>query len=298
MSNEKILEIKNLKQYFKLNKNKVIKALDDISLELYKGEVLGLVGESGCGKSTLGKSIVGINKITDGEIIYEGINISRNRKLQRKLVSNSIQFIFQDSTSSLNSRMTIGEIIAEPLKIKKVYKNKTERNEKVYEMMQLVGLDKNFIDKYPYDFSGGQRQRVAIARALSTNPKFIIADEPIASLDVSMQAQIINLFKLLKNKGKLTCLFISHDLSTIRYISDRIAVIYRGRIVEIAETEKLYNNPIHPYTKSLIESILSPTLKTNDLELINVTKYKEQKYLEGKMKWNEVEKGHFVYGEY
>lgn len=298
MSNEKILEIKNLKQYFKLNKNKVIKALDDISLELYKGEVLGLVGESGCGKSTLGKSIVGINKITDGEIIYEGINISRNRKLQRKLVSNSIQFIFQDSTSSLNSRMTIGEIIAEPLNIKKVYKNKTERNEKVYEMMQLVGLDKNFIDKYPYDFSGGQRQRVAIARALSTNPKFIIADEPIASLDVSMQAQIINLFKLLKNKGKLTCLFISHDLSTIRYISDRIAVIYRGRIVEIAETEKLYNNPIHPYTKSLIESILSPTLKTNDLELINVTKYKEQKYLEGKMKWNEVEKGHFVYGEY
>ncbi|MEN8076519.1 ABC transporter ATP-binding protein [Clostridioides difficile] len=298
MSNEKILEIKNLKQYFKLNKNKVIKALDDISLEIYKGEVLGLVGESGCGKSTLGKSIVGINKITDGEIIYDGINISRNRKLQRELVSNSIQFIFQDSTSSLNSRMTIGEIIAEPLKIKKVYKNKTERNEKVYEMMQLVGLDKNFIDKYPYDFSGGQRQRVAIARALSTNPKFIIADEPIASLDVSMQAQIINLFKLLKNKGKLTCLFISHDLSTIRYISDRIAVIYRGRIVELAETEKLYNNPIHPYTKSLIESILLPTLKSNDLEVINVTQYKERKYLEDKMKWKEVEKGHFVYGEY
>ena len=298
MSNEKILEIKNLKQYFKLNKNKVIKALDDISLEIYKGEVLGLVGESGCGKSTLGKSIVGINKITDGEIIYDGINISRNRKLQRELVSNSIQFIFQDSTSSLNSRMTIGEIIAEPLKIKKVYKNKTERNEKVYEMMQLVGLDKNFIDKYPYDFSGGQRQRVAIARALSTNPKFIIADEPIASLDVSMQAQIINLFKLLKNKGELTCLFISHDLSTIRYISDRIAVIYRGRIVELAETEKLYNNPIHPYTKSLIESILLPTLKSNDLEVIKVTKYKEREYLEDKMKWKEVEKGHFVYGEY
>lgn len=298
MSNEKILEIKNLKQYFKLNKNKVIKALDDISLEIYKGEVLGLVGESGCGKSTLGKSIVGINKITDGEIIYDGINISRNRKLQRELVSNSIQFIFQDSTSSLNSRMTIGEIIAEPLKIKKVYKNKTERNEKVYEMMQLVGLDKNFIDKYPYDFSGGQRQRVAIARALSTNPKFIIADEPIASLDVSMQAQIINLFKLLKNKGKLTCLFISHDLSTIRYISDRIAVIYRGRIVELAETEKLYNNPIHPYTKSLIESILLPTLKSNDLEVIKVTKYKEREYLEDKMKWKEGEKGHFVYGEY
>lgn len=296
MKKEKILEIKNLKQYFKLNKNKVIKALDGISLDVYKGEVLGLVGESGCGKSTLGKSIVGINKITDGEIIYDGVNITKNNKLRRELISNSVQFIFQDSTSSLNSRMTIGEIISEPLKIKKIYKNKSEENEKVYEMMKLVGLNKEFIDKYPYDFSGGQRQRVAIARALSVKPKFIIADEPIASLDVSMQAQIINLFKMLKNNGELTCLFISHDLSMIRYISDRIAVIYKGKIVELAETEELCNNPIHPYTKSLLEAILVPTLKSNDLERVSDYKYEDKEYLGKKMKWKEVKKGHFVYG--
>ena len=249
MENKNILEIKNLKQYFRLNKNKIIKAIDDISIEIREGEVLGLVGESGCGKSTLGKSIVGINKITDGKIIYKGINISSNRKLQKRIVSDNIQFIFQDSTSSLNSRMKIGEIIAEPLNIKKIYKDKKDKDKIVYEMMKLVGLDKEFIDKYPYDFSGGQRQRVAIARALSTNPEFVIADEPIASLDVLMQAQIINLFKALKNKGSFTCLFISHDLSMVRYISDRIAVIYNGKIVELAETEELYNNPIHPYTK-------------------------------------------------
>lgn len=296
MNKEKILEIKNLKQYFRLNKNKLIKALDGISLDVYKGEVLGLVGESGSGKSTLGKSIVGINKITDGEIIYDGINISKNNKLRKKLISNSVQFIFQDSTSSLNSRMTIGNIISEPLKIKKIYKNKSEQNEKVYEMMKLVGLNKEFIDKYPYDFSGGQRQRVAIARALSVNPKFIIADEPIASLDVSMQAQIINLFKMLKNNGELTCLFISHDLSMVRYISDRIAVIYKGKIVELTETEELCNNPIHPYTKSLLEAILVPTLKSNDLEMVSDYKYEDEEYLGKEMKWKEIKKGHFVYG--
>ncbi|WP_195989488.1 ABC transporter ATP-binding protein [Clostridium sp. D53t1_180928_C8] len=296
MNKEKILEIKNLKQYFRLNKNKVIKALDGISLDIHEGEVLGLVGESGSGKSTLGKSIVGINKITDGEIIYDGVNISKNNKLRRKLISNSVQFIFQDSTSSLNSRMTIGDIISEPLKIKKMCKNKNEQNEKVYEIMKLVGLNNEFIDKYPYDFSGGQRQRVAIARALSVNPKFIIADEPIASLDVSMQAQIINLFKMLKNNGDLTCLFISHDLSMVRYISDRIAVIYKGKIVELAETEELCNNPIHPYTKSLLEAILVPTLKSNDLEMASDYKYEDEEYLSEKMKWKEIKKGHFVYG--
>ena len=268
MENKNILEIKNLKQYFRLNKNKIIKAIDDISIEIREGEVLGLVGESGCGKSTLGKSIVGINKITDGKIIYKGINISSNRKLQKRIVSDNIQFIFQDSTSSLNSRMKIGEIIAEPLNIKKIYKDKKDKDKIVYEMMKLVGLDKEFIDKYPYDFSGGQRQRVAIARALSTNPEFVIADEPIASLDVLMQAQIINLFKALKNKGSFTCLFISHDLSMVRYISDRIAVIYNGKIVELAETEDLYNNPIHPYTKSLLDSILIPEINSSNLEVI------------------------------
>ena len=295
MENKNILEIKNLKQYFRLNKNKIIKAIDDISIEIREGEVLGLVGESGCGKSTLGKSIVGINKITDGKIIYKGINISSNRKLQKRIVSGNIQFIFQDSTSSLNSRMKIGEIIAEPLNIKKIYKDKKDKDKIVYEMMKLVGLDKEFIDKYPYDFSGGQRQRVAIARALSTNPEFVIADEPIASLDVLMQAQIINLFKVLKNKGSFTCLFISHDLSMVRYISDRIAVIYNGKIVELAETEELYNNPIHPYTKSLLDSILIPEINSSNLEVIwdNISEYKD--YIKDGMQWKKIKKDHFVY---
>ncbi|MBC5627398.1 ABC transporter ATP-binding protein [Clostridium sp. NSJ-6] len=295
MENKNILEIKNLKQYFRLNKNKIIKAIDDISIEIREGEVLGLVGESGCGKSTLGKSIVGINKITDGKIIYKGINISSNRKLQKRIVSGNIQFIFQDSTSSLNSRMKIGEIIAEPLNIKKIYKDKKDKDKIVYEMMKLVGLDKEFIDKYPYDFSGGQRQRVAIARALSTNPEFVIADEPIASLDVLMQAQIINLFKALKNKGSFTCLFISHDLSMVRYISDRIAVIYNGKIVELAETEELYNNPIHPYTKSLLDSILIPEINSSNLEVIwdNISEYKD--YIKDGMQWKKIKKDHFVY---
>ena len=295
MSREKLLEIINVKQYFEINRNNFIKALDDVSINIYKGEFLGLVGESGSGKSTLGKSIVGVNKLTSGKILYDGIDISI-KKNQKKIISENIQFIFQDSTSSLNSRMTIGKIIEEPLKFKKVYRNKEDRVQKVYDMLKLVGIDESYINKYPYDFSGGQRQRVNIARALSTNPSFIIADEPIASLDISMQAQIINLFKSLKEKMNLTCLFISHDLAMLRYISDRIAVIYKGKIVELAETEELCNNPIHPYTKSLLEAILVPTLKSNDLEMVSDYKYEDEEYLGKEMKWKEIKKGHFVYG--
>lgn len=295
MGSKSLLEIKNLKQYFKLNKNKVVKAIDNLSLEIYKGEFLGLVGESGSGKSTLGKSIVGINKITDGKIIYNGIEINSNNRLRKKLVSGSMQFIFQDSTSSLNSRMTIGDIIAEPLKIKKVYKNRIDREKKVYEMMNLVGLDKEYVNKYPYDFSGGQRQRVAIARALSTNPEFIIADEPIASLDISMQAQIINLFKHLKSNEKLTCLFISHDLSMLRYISDRIAVIYKGKLVELADTEELYNNPIHPYTKALLQAMFGDEVKEIQLSDISNSEFNNKEFFKEEMNWIEIKKGHFVY---
>ena len=295
MESKILLEIKNLKQYFKLNKNKGVKAIDNLSLEIYRGEFLGLVGESGSGKSTLGKSIVGINKITDGKIIYNGIEISSNNKLQKKLVSERMQFIFQDSTSALNSRMTIGDIISEPLKINKVYKNRIDREKKVYEMMNLVGLDKEYVNKYPYDFSGGQRQRVAIARSLSTNPEFIIADEPIASLDISMQAQIINLFKYLKSNEKLTCLFISHDISMLRYISDRIAVIYKGKLVEFADTEELYNNPIHPYTKALLQAILGDEAKDIPLNAKSGCELNNKEFFKEEMEWIEIKKGHFVY---
>lgn len=292
MSREKLLEIINVKQYFEINRNKFIKALDDVSINIYKGEFLGLVGESGSGKSTLGKSIVGVNKLTSGKILYDGIDISI-KKNQKKIISENIQFIFQDSTSSLNSRMTIGKIIEEPLKFKKVYRNKEDRLQKVYDMLKLVGLDESYINKYPYDFSGGQRQRVNIARALSTNPSFIIADEPIASLDISMQAQIINLFKSLKEKMNLTCLFISHDLAMLRYISDRIAVIYNGKIVEIAETEELYSNPIHPYTKELITSIL--TIDINNKFKVDINERSKFIIDNDNSRWIEVKKNHFVY---
>ena len=295
MESKILLEIKNFKQYFKLNKNKVVKAIDNLSLEIYKGEFLGLVGESGSGKSTLGKSIVGINKITDGKFIYNGIEINSNNRLRKNIVSGKMQFIFQDSASALNSRMTIGDIIAEPLKINKVYKNRIDREKKVYEMMNLVGLDKEYVNKYPYDFSGGQRQRVAIARALSINPEFIIADEPIASLDISMQAQIINLFKHLKSNEKLTCLFISHDLSMLRYISDRIAVIYKGKLVELADTEELYNNPIHPYTKALLQAMLGDEVKDIQLSNISNSEFNNKEFFKEEMNWIEIKKGHFVY---
>ena len=224
MNKEKLLEIKSLKQYFTLNNNKIIKAIDDVSLDIYKGEFLGLIWESGSGKSTLGKSIVGINKITGGEIKYDGITISdkKSKRIKREIISKKIQFIFQDSTSCLNSRMTVKDIIEEPMKLQKLYKSKKEREKVVYDLLDVVGLDRSSINKYPYDLSGGQRQRVGIARAISTKPEFIIADEPIASLDVSMQAQIINLFKKIKKNNNLTFLFISHDLSMVRYISDRI----------------------------------------------------------------------------
>jgi len=260
LKTEKILEVKNLKQYFNLDRNTVIKAVDDISFDIYKGEIFGLVGESGSGKSTTGRSIINIYQPTGGKIYYRGKLISDPKiyGAEKRFVNRNMQIIFQDSTSSLNSRMTIKEIIEEPLLIQKVCNKKEERNKKIYELLDLVGLDKIYLDRYPYECSGGQRQRVGIARALSLDPEFIIADEPIASLDVSIQAQIINLFKKLQREKGLTCLFVSHDLAMVRYVCDRVGVMYHGKIVELAETRELYRHPIHPYTKALFSSILVP----------------------------------------
>lgn len=252
---EKILEIKNLKRYFKLGKKEKIKAVDNISLDIYKGEILGLVGESGSGKSTLGRAIIGINRNGEGEIKYLGKTIGEKRnKKERKLIADTMQIIFQDTISSLNSRMKIKDIIGEPLKIQGKL-NKDEINKKVIEVIYKVGLDESYLESYPYEYSGGQRQRVAIARALTMNPKFIIADEPIASLDISMQAQIVNLFKKLKKEEGLTCLFIAHDLSMVKYISDRIAVMNKGKIVEVGTKEEIYASPKDEYTKLLINSM-------------------------------------------
>lgn len=297
MKNEKILEVKNLKQYFKLDRNTVSKAVDDISFDIYKGEIFGLVGESGSGKSTTGRSIINIYKPTGGEIYYRGKLISDPKiyRTEKKFINRNMQIIFQDSNSSLNSRMTIKEIIEEPLIIQKLYNNKKERREKVYKLMNLVGLDKIYEDNHPFECSGGQRQRVGIARALSLDPEFIIADEPIASLDVSIQAQIINLFKKLQRDKRLTCLFISHDLAMVKYVCNRVGVMYQGKIVELAETKELYLNPIHPYTKALFSSILVPDpafaekrtrIKYNPI-IDDLTEEKNQLL--------EVSEGHFVY---
>ncbi|MDD3269700.1 MAG: ATP-binding cassette domain-containing protein [Syntrophomonadaceae bacterium] len=300
MKTEKILEVKNLKQYFKLNRNTIIKAVDDISFDIYQGEIFGLVGESGSGKSTTGRSIINIYQPTGGEIYYRGKLISdpKTYRANKKFINRNMQIIFQDSTSSLNSRMTINEIIEEPLLIQKIYKNKEERRKKVHELLDIVGMDKIYQNHYPFECSGGQRQRVGIARALSLDPEFIIADEPIASLDVSIQAQIVNLFKKLQHKNGLTCLFISHDLAMVRYVCDRVAVMYHGKIVELAETKELYRNPVHPYTKALFSSILVPdpdgakerTRIKYDLHIDIHSK--ETSHLTD---YTEVSAGHFVY---
>lgn len=260
MKAEKVLEIKNLKQYFKLDRHTVIKAVNDISFDVYKGEIFGLVGESGSGKSTTGRSIMQLYHPSGGEVYFKGQQISDPRiyKMNKKHLNRNMQIIFQDSSSSLNSRMTIQEIIEEPLVIQKIYRSKEERRGKVNALLNLVGLDHTCLQQYPYEISGGQRQRVAIARALSMEPELIIADEPIASLDASIQAQIINLLKKLQQERAMTCLFISHDLEMVRYICDRVGVIYNGKIVELAETQELYNNPRHLYTQSLLSSILVP----------------------------------------
>lgn len=255
---KKLLEVKNLKQYFGKS-TAPTKAVDGISFDIYEGEVLGLVGESGSGKSTTGRSIIGLYDITDGEIVYQGKTISEIKTPhERKELAKSIQMIFQDPYASLNPRMTVSEIIGEGFDIHGLYKNKQERYERVAELLESVGLNREHANRYAHEFSGGQRQRIGIARALSLKPKFIIADEPISALDVSIQAQVVNLLKTLQREQNLTYLFIAHDLSMVKYISDRIAVMHHGKIVELGPASEIYMNPIHPYTKSLLSAVPQP----------------------------------------
>lgn len=258
MSSKKILEVKNLKQYFGKS-SAPVRAVDGISFDIYEGEVLGLVGESGSGKSTTGRSIIGLYDITDGEIYYDGKLISANMTAEkRKNLARNIQMIFQDPYASLNPRMTVSEIIGEGFDIHGMYPNRKERSERVAELLEAVGLNHEHATRYAHEFSGGQRQRIGIARALSLNPKFIIADEPISALDVSIQAQVVNLLKKLQAESNLTYLFIAHDLSMVKYISDRIAVMYGGKVVELGPADRIYSNPIHPYTKSLLSAVPQP----------------------------------------
>lgn len=258
-----LLEVKNLKQYFNIASGFFgsipLKAVDDISFAVKKGETLGLVGESGCGKTTAGRSILQLYKPTAGEIIFDGMQIKSKKSITE--LRKRAQMVFQDPYSSLNPRMTIGDIIGEPLDVHKLYSSKTERKEKIYHLMETVGLSSEHATRYAHEFSGGQRQRVGIARALAVDPEFLICDEPVSALDVSIQAQIINMFEDIQKKLNLTYLFIAHDLLIVKHISNRIAVMYLGRIVELANSNEIYNNPIHPYSMSLMSAVPIPDPK-------------------------------------
>lgn len=288
---KKLVEVKHLKQYFGSKKN-VVKAIDDISFEIYEGETFGLVGESGSGKSTTGRALLRLYKPTEGEILFEGKDIANLKKGKELLeFRKEAQMIFQDPYASLDGRMKVRDIIAEGIDIHGLAKTAEERDAMVDELLETVGLNKEHANRYPHEFSGGQRQRIGIARALAVNPKFIVCDEAISALDVSIQAQIVNLLKRQQKEIGLTYLFIAHDLSMVKYISDRIAVMYRGRIVEMGSADCVYNNPQHPYTKSLLSAIPlpDPREEKNRKRLV----YKGEEFSE-KASLQEVEPGHFV----
>ena len=294
---EKLLEIKNLKQYFNPGKPNMVKAVDDISFDIYKGETLGLVGESGCGKSTTGRTIIRLYDATDGQVLFNGEDVhGKKSRSQLKKFNRKMQMIFQDPYASLNPRMKVADIIAEGIDIHGLSSSKEERLKRVHELLETVGLNKEHAGRYPHEFSGGQRQRIGIARALAVDPDFIIADEPISALDVSIQAQVVNLMQELQKEKGLTYLFIAHDLSMVKYISDRIGVMYYGKLVELAPSDALYKNPLHPYTQSLLSAIPLP-----DPEYERTRRRKEynpsvHNYTEDdNLEMREVAPGHFVY---
>lgn len=262
-SNEILIEVKNLKKYFTKNKGIVkkkietTKAVDDVSFYIKKGETFGLVGESGCGKSTTGRTILKLYDPTEGEMLYNGQDISKLNKEQMMPYRKKMQMIFQDPYASLNARMTVSDIIGEPMDIHHLASGK-ERQERIYSLLDTVGLNRDHAARYPHEFSGGQRQRIGIARSLAVDPEFIICDEPISALDVSIQAQVVNMLEDLQEERGLTYLFIAHDLSMVKHISDRVGVMYLGSLVETAPSKELYSNPLHPYTEALLSSIPIP----------------------------------------
>ena len=278
----KILEVKNLKKYFPLKKGKYkegdpcVKAVDDITFDLYEGETLGLVGESGCGKSTLGRTIIRLYEPTSGEVIFEGEDVAKKSRKEMRALREEMQFIFQDPYSSLNPRMTVFNILAEPLIAHGKFKRGPELEAYVKDLMDRCGLPSYYCYRYPHQFSGGQRQRIGIARSLALDPSFIICDEPVSALDVSIQSQIINLMKDMQEEKNISYIFISHDLSVVKHISDRVGVMYLGSMMELADKNEIYSNPQHPYTRALIGAIPLP----------DPTKRKEMKVIQGEIPSN------------
>jgi oligopeptide transport system ATP-binding protein len=261
---QSLIQVKGLKKYFPITQGIIlqrkvadVKAVDGLDFSIRKGETLGLVGESGCGKSTTGRAILQLYRPTAGDVFFKGKDLCKLQGEELRKMRRHMQMIFQDPYASLNPRMTVGDIVGEPLEVHAIAKGK-EKKERVQELLQIVGLNPYFVNRYPHEFSGGQRQRIGVARALAVNPDFIVCDEPISALDVSIQAQIINLLEELQEKFHLTYLFIAHDLSVVRHISDRVAVMYLGRIVELTDRNSLYKNPLHPYTKALLSAVPIP----------------------------------------
>jgi oligopeptide transport system ATP-binding protein len=273
-NNENLLEIIGLKKYFPVKtgfaKTSNVKAVDDVSITIKKGETLGLVGESGCGKTTFGRTILRLHEPTEGKIIYNGVDIT---KVDMHPYRKKMQIIFQDPYASLDPRMTVGDIVGEPLDIHKMYSSREERQTRIFELLKTVGLNEEHADRFPHEFSGGQRQRIGIARALAVNPEFIVCDEPISALDVSIQAQVVNMLEDLQKEKGFTYLFIAHDLSVVKHISNRIGVMYLGHLVELSESNELYKNPMHPYTQTLLSAIPIADPK--------VSRMKEKKILSG-----------------
>ena len=261
--NENLVEVKHLKEYFSINTglftSKPLKAVDDVSFSIRRGETLGLVGESGCGKTTVGRTLLHLYKPTDGEVWFDGKKIATKQDLVEYRKKTAM--VFQDPYSSLNPRMTVADIIGEPLDVHKLYSSKKEREEKILELMDRVGLNSEHANRYAHEFSGGQRQRIGIARSLAMGPEFVVCDEPVSALDVSIQAQVINMFDELQEEMGLTYLFIAHDLLVVRHISDRIAVMYLGKMVEMADANEIYSHPLHPYTKCLMSAVPVPDPK-------------------------------------
>ncbi|GIO00213.1 dipeptide ABC transporter ATP-binding protein [Brevibacillus laterosporus] len=255
-NDDTLVEVRNLKKYFKIGEN-TLKAVNDVSFTIKRGETLGIVGESGCGKSTAGRTILRLYDPTEGQVIFEGKDLAKLSPAEMKAMRRNIQMIFQDPYASLNPRMTVGDIIGEALDIHGLASG-SKRKERIQELLSLVSLNPEHMNRFPHEFSGGQRQRIGIARALAVEPKFIVCDEPISALDVSVQAQVVNLLEQLQEKMGLTYMFIAHDLSMVKYISDRVGVMYLGKMVELADSEKLYEKPLHPYTQALLSAIPIP----------------------------------------